>query len=629
MNSKKVTGIRKRSCAAMAVLLALLLTWMTVPVFSAFADINAENGAADTFADTYCATWAEYQEASGKESASWNDVVDAMDQVLLEGIRKFEAGDLKAAYDCVNNDYYGYYETTGFERIAMGYISGSRKTEMELQFAACKAVCKQEGSLDDFKAECEKLSEMLREDANKLDGVSGNSSSESEDSSNSLAAQLFADNYYGTWAEYQEASGLEKPTWNDVVDAMDQTLETAKSKFYEGDLKAAYDCVNNAYYGYYETTGFERIAMGYISGSRKTEMELQFSACKAVCKQEGSIEDFEAECDTLSAMLREDANKLDGTTGNSSTEEDTSSGQQSSGGRSAAAAVFIACFTIILREGFEAILVVGAIVAYLLKTKDTDSKLSPRPVYAGAILGIVASFISAWLLNQLKLANSASQEIIEGVTALIAVVVLFWVSNWMVSKSESEAWTRYIKSKVESSARSGSVFALAFTAFLAVYREGAEVILFFQPMLAGDHIDMVWVGFIVGCISLVFVYIAIRVLSLRLPLKPLFLGTSILMFIMSISFLGAGIKELIEGDVITMTASPLVSWIPSNPVLEVLGIFPCDQTIFAQLIMLVIVIIVWIWHMRKNKKLREEVAAAKAAEEEAAKAAEEHAAEQQ
>jgi high-affinity iron transporter len=137
-------------------------------------------------------------------------------------------------------------------------------------------------------------------------------------------------------------------------------------------------------------------------------------------------------------------------------------------------------------------------------------------------------------------------------------------------------------------------------------------------MLAGDHIDMVWAGFIVGCISLVFVYIAIRVLSLRLPLKPLFLGTSILMFIMSISFLGAGIKELIEGDVITMTASPLVSWIPSNPVLEVLGIFPCDQTIFAQLIMLAIVIIVWIWHMRKNKKLREEVAAAKAAEEQAA-----------
>ena len=478
MNRKKVTGIRKRSCAAMAALLALLLTIMTVPVFSAFAEINAENGAANTFADTYCATWAEYQEASGKESATWNDVVDAMDQVLLEGIKKFEAGDLKAAYDCVNNDYYGYYETTGFERIAMGYISGSRKTEMELQF----------------------------------------------------------------------------------------------------------------------------------------------SACKAVCKQEGTIEEFEAECDTLSAMLREDANKLDGTTGNS-TEEDTSSGQQSSGGRSAAAAVFIACFTIILREGFEAILVVGAIVAYLLKTKDTDSKLSPRPVYIGAILGIVASFISAWLLNQLKLANSASQEIIEGVTALIAVVVLFWVSNWMVSKSESEAWTRYIKSKVENSARSGSVFALAFTAFLAVYREGAEVILFFQPMLAGDHIDMVWAGFIVGCISLVFVYIAIRVLSLRLPLKPLFLGTSILMFIMSISFLGAGIKELIEGDVITMTASPLVSWIPSNPVLEVLGIFPCDQTIFAQLIMLVIVIVVWIWHMRKNKKLREEVAAAEAAEK-AAQAAE-------
>ncbi len=83
-----------------------------------------------------------------------------------------------------------------------------------------------------------------------------------------------------------------------------------------------------------------------------------------------------------------------------------------------------------------------------------------------------------------------SQEIIEGIAALTAVVVLFWVSNWMVSKSESAAWTSYIESKVSSGSSRGSSFALAFTAWLAVFREGAEVILFYQPMLKEDRPDM-------------------------------------------------------------------------------------------------------------------------------------------
>ena len=197
----------------------------------------------------------------------------------------------------------------------------------------------------------------------------------------------------------------------------------------------------------------------------------------------------------------------------------------------------------------------------------------------------------------------------------LAVAELFYVSNWMLNKSETEAWTNYIKSKAEAGAARNSMFALAFTSFLAVYREGAEVILFYQPMLNGDYDrGAVWAGFIVGCICLVFVYLGITFMSLRIPLKPFFLGTSILMFIMSISFLGGGIKELIEGDVITMTASPLVAWIPSNSFLEVLGIYPCDQTVFPQLLLLIITIVVFIMQLRRNKRLRLEAEAAAAAE---------------
>lgn len=547
-------------------------------------------------------TWKEYKEANPDKAVTWADVAEQMGIVLDKAIENFTAGDYDAAYDNINkNGYYGWYETTGFERNVMAKISGARVSEVELQFASTRTVARKKGSLEDFTKKVEELREMLNEDAIILDGgKTGQTKSLSE-----------GREYYGTWKEYKEAIGDAGVTWIDVAGQMNVVLDKALENLEAGDYDAAYDNINkNGYYGWYETTGFERNVMAKISGARVSAVELQFASTRTVARNKGRYEEFETEVEKLRTMLNEDAAKLDGV----SLEEILSGGKSSGGsvvgGGMSKVTTFLGCFTIILREGFEAILVVGAIIAYLLKSKseETDGKAKNRqvrPVYIGAILGIVASFISAWLLNLLMLANSASQEVIEGVTALIAVVVLYWVSNWMVSKSESEAWSAYIKGKVKSSSEKGSTLALAFTAFLAVYREGAEVILFYQPMLAEGNKGMVWLGFGVGCICLVGVYVAIHVLSLRLPLKPFFLGTSILMFIMSISFLGSGIKELIEGGVFPATSSSLVSWVPINEVTNILGLFPYDQTIIPQFILLVITIVVFILQLRRNKRLRE------------------------
>ncbi len=421
-------------------------------------------------------------------------------------------------------------------------------------------------------------------------------------------AEVDTTDYYSTWSEYKE-SGQPYSTWNNVADAMDAVFDKAIEYFEEGDMTSAYNCVNDGYYGYYETTGFERVAMGYISGSRKTEVELQFSACKAVTKSSGTLEEFTTEIDTLKSMIHTDANVLDGVDDD---EDDSSSSSTSS----AATATFLACFGIMLREGFEAILIVGAIIAYLNKAAESeeDRKKKVRPVYIGSVVGIVLSFGLAALLNAIKLANTASQEVIEGVTALIAVVVLYYVSNWMLSKSESDAWNAYIKDKVQKSNERGSLFALAFTAFLAVFREGAEVVLFFQPMLSDANIEMVWVGFGVGCVCLVFVYIAIHVMSVRIPLRPFFTGTSILMFLMSISFLGAGIKELIEGDVIVMHSPSWLQWIPSNDFFDVLGIYPVLETLIPQILLFVVTVVIFVKVTIKNNKIHAEAEAVRAEE---------------
>jgi high-affinity iron transporter len=180
---------------------------------------------------------------------------------------------------------------------------------------------------------------------------------------------------------------------------------------------------------------------------------------------------------------------------------------------------------------------------------------------------------------------------------LLAVAVLFYVSNWMVSKAEAEAWAGYIEDKVQSSISRGSMFSLAFAAFLAVFREGAETILFYQALLASTetYINMIWLGLGVGIIALVVIYILIRVLSLRLPLKPFFLGTSILLFAMSITFIGNGVKELQEGNVIGVTPVPGVVSI------DILGIYPTLETLIPQAVLLGITITTFVIQIRHWK----------------------------
>ena len=574
----------KRRCLPALLALTLLL-----------APVNA-------FAATdYYSSWSQYCEANGISSFSYNDVVDAMEDVLDNAVSAYKKGNTDDALSYIADAKNNYWGASGFKIEMQKQLPSASKKTAEADFTSCNSTIKNSGSTDDLQTAVDVLVADLRLSANKLDGVEIEMDIAEEGETEATA--LFNEKYYGTWEEYSSAAGIaDSWTWNDVADAMTEVFRTAKAKYAEGDTSAAYDCINDGYYGYYETTGFERNAMGYISGARKSEVELQFSACKSETK-DGSEEGFVKQVDILRTMIRTDANKLDGVDEN---------GDSTGGGRSAAVATFIACFTIILREGFEAILVVGAIIAYLMKTtegSEEERKKQLRPVYFGSILGILLSFVSAWLLNMLKLANSASQEVIEGVTALIAVVVLFWVSNWMVSKSESEAWDAYIKKQLGAATEKGSSFALAFTAFLAVYREGAEVILFFQPLMTDDNINMVWLGLGVGCVCLVFVYLAIRLLSFRIPLKPFFLATSILMAIMSIAFLGSGIKELIEGDVITMTSPAWVAWIPSNSVLEVLGIYPCVQTVVPQLILTAITIGTFVYWLKKNARLKAELEA--------------------
>lgn len=373
-----------------------------------------------------------------------------------------------------------------------------------------------------------------------------------------------------------EAAKTKYESWNALIDEMDIILNQAYDAYFIKDVTGAKDLVNKAYFGFYEKHGIERAVMSYISGQRGTDTEYQFGKIKRLMTDNAPNKVVRAEIDIILKMLHEDANKLDG-------KEDSGWG------------TFLAALIIILREGTEAILVIAAITAYLVRS---GNKSYVKIVYWSSFAAVIASILAAIAIQVVFDISGANQEMLEGIAMLLATIVLFFVSNWMLSKSEAQAWKNYVEGKVKMAVATGSGVALGSAAFLSVFREGAETILFYQAMIADakDHISMVFLGLGVGCLLLVAIFMIIRFGSLKLPLRAFFIGTSILMYLLAVVFAGGGIKELQEADIIPQTP---VDYIRS---IDLLGIYPTVETLVPQVFMLLVVVVSFIY--LKSRKVK-------------------------
>ena len=240
---------------------------------------------------------------------------------------------------------------------------------------------------------------------------------------------------------------------------------------------------------------------------------------------------------------------------------------------------FLESFIIIVREGFEAILVLGAVVAFLIKTGNR-SRL--RDIWWGAGAGLVASAVLAVLMRTALSSMPVSQELIEGVTLLVAVFVLFSVSYWLISKVEGEKWQKFIRAKVSTALSNGGGLALGLVAFLAVFREGAETALFYQALFArgGNVLAPVTIGLVAGFGALIVIFTLFYRFGVRIPLRWFFTVTSGLLYYMAMAFAGKGVMELQEANVFSRTL------IPSFPQIDLLGIYPTVESLMAQGVLL-------------------------------------------
>lgn len=255
-------------------------------------------------------------------------------------------------------------------------------------------------------------------------------------------------------------------------------------------------------------------------------------------------------------------------------------------------------FVIILREGLEAVLLIGAILAYLSATQAGSEH--HRRVYLGTALGVAASLATWVLARTLIPVSGANRELIEGITALIAVGVLLYVSNWLFQKSYIHDWKNYIREQVGRAVTRGSTFAMAGLAFAAVYREGFETVLFYQALMSDTGTGAVLSGFVPGMLLITIVGVAIVRLGVRLPLRTVFSVTNAILLYLAFVFLGKGLYNLQEAGL--FSPAP-VSWLPDSEALrQVLGFYPIAQTILAQAVFITMIVATYLVYRRRLRR---------------------------
>lgn len=376
--------------------------------------------------------------------------------------------------------------------------------------------------------------------------------------------------------------------WPEVAHEIESMLNAGLNAYAEGRKDEAKASLSNAYFNVFEGEGMETAVSVHISSKRAQELESLFGDIRRSMSVNASVQNVEKKIDALIKALTEDSKKLP-VTDRSQLDKKQGAARPSDGYLS----LLFNSFIIILREGFEAILVISALTAYLLKTGYRDKI---KTVYGGAIVAIVASIVTAILLQTIIHISGAGREALEGITMLFATAVLFYVSYWLITKIQVARWQHYIKSKVESSLTKGNILALGFAAFLAVYREGAETILFYQALYStsDSNSSAIIIGFVAGSLLLIGLFILIKYGSVRIPVAQFFAVTSVLLYYLAFSFAGKGILELQEAEWVSSTQ---VEWIPT---IGFLGIYPTWEGVLLQggLIILLMVAIVYTFLLR-------------------------------
>lgn len=527
---------------------------------------------------------------------SWAAAAKNIEDQLATAEKDYNDGNYGQAGTDFQTAHWIGYDASNFSKVVNDTISADKQKELLQQFTDLEGLAYQQDQGDAIAAKIDALTAEINATAQTLDANADLANP--KEYAKQRAAQTAEERKKLDAAKKNSSKGKGDRTWSDVAGEMTVILDQAYEAAAAGKGDEGATLVNNAYYQYYEKLGFEKNVMNAISGDRVSQVEYQFKMTRKTMRDGGSDKEIKQLVDDLKSWLVKDAAVLDsGASGNVNgfTKLVTSSAGQA--------------FLILIREGLEALLVVAAVIAYLVKS---GNKRFAKWIYLGVVAGLAGSGLVAVLFTFLFGGSGPVQEISEGVCALIATLMLLWTSNWMLNKSSVEAWNNYIRNKTEAAVAGaqskvesgqglglGMIASLAMLSFLAVFREGAETVIFYESIYSmSQDAHGMWVGGLAAAAVLIVIFLILRFTSVKIPIGPFFLVTSIVMAALVVIFAGGGIHALIEGDLIEGT---YLSSVPTN---DWIGLYPYVETITAQVIAAIAVVALFVVGFIKKHRMK-------------------------
>lgn len=253
---------------------------------------------------------------------------------------------------------------------------------------------------------------------------------------------------------------------------------------------------------------------------------------------------------------------------------------------------FVDVMVIFLREGLEVLLIVMTLTTMTRKVKDHKGTSS---VIGGALLGLVLSIALAVVLISTIGNNGIIREGMEAVLGIVAVILMYVVGVWMHNRSSAKRWNKMIQSMYQNAISNGNLVLLGTIGLISVLREGVEVIIFYMGMIGSIKTQDFIIGIVIAIVILIIFALLFRFIVKLIPVHYIFRVLSILIFIMTFKMLGVSIQK-----------AQLLGWIPQHsieglPTVSWIGFYPSVETIVAQII-LVILILLFVFKQRKKNQ---------------------------
>jgi high-affinity iron transporter len=375
-------------------------------------------------------------------------------------------------------------------------------------------------------------------------------------------------------AEVQQASDL-----------VDQALAAVK----RGDRQEAYRLARSAYLDHFE---YVEIPLRLRNPNLVLDTEFKFAELRNGIRDGDSLGDIRRSTADVRAGLLDVDREL------------------ASKGVAAPAIAFAFSFSILFREGVEAVLLIAILLGSLAAGSASNYK---RPLGWGVAAAVAATAVTWGLATLVIDIAPLSRELLEAVSALIAVVVLIVVSFWLVSRLEHKRRMEFMRARVAGAMAAGTTAAFVGLGFTSVYREGFETVLFYQALsLFAEGLGLwVWLGAISAAVALGGVGWAILKAGRKLPLKPMLIGGASVLLLLSVAFVGNAIRSLQSADL--LAATPVSH--PRLPVFvaELTGIHPTTQGLVVQAAMLGVYVLgalyVFAWQPARRRRVSEASAA--------------------